>query len=282
MRVLLVPNTEKSHVLDVVRSLDAWLAATGHEPLLAEADAVVTGLEAHAAQPGGFGELDLAVALGGDGTILKTVHLLGGVDVPILGINLGRLGFLSGSDEDGMRVAVEDALAGRCTIERRSTLEVRIEAGGRQAGVHHALNEVFVGRGIGGRAVFTAVSVNGTPLMATVCDGMLVATPTGSTAYALSTGGPIISPDVRCMLLTPAAPHTLLTRPLVLGPDDEVEIALPDPPRADACVVVDGDLIKCRTALDRVIVRVGGHDVSLVKVGGRGFYPALRDTFFGR
>ncbi len=161
-------------------------------------------------------------------------------------------------------------------------LEVRLSVGGREAGVHHAMNEVFVGRGSGGRAIEAAVAVNGDGLLSTVCDGVIVSTPTGSTAYALSAGGPIVSPDVRAMLLVPVGPHTLSTRPVVLGPEDEVTITFPDPARADACAVIDGDAVQCRRSLDRIEVRLGRRDVSLVKRDGRGFYRALRDTFFSK
>jgi len=126
-----------------------------------------------------------------------------------------------------------------------------------------------------------AAAVNGTELTRAVCDGMIVATPTGSTAYALSAGGPVMAPDVAGMLLVVANPHTLAARSVVLGPDDVVTLTVPDPARSGACVVVDGDVLPCRAALDRVDVRVGPHDVVLARLDGRGFYETARDTFFG-
>jgi NAD+ kinase len=221
------------------------------------------------------------VALGGDGTILKAVHLLDGSGVRILGVNLGRLGFLAGADGDGLLLAVDDALAGKGVVECRRTLEVTVQLGGRAGGSHHVLNEVFVGRGPGGRAVNMAVAVNGIELTRAVCDGMIVATPTGSTAYALSAGGPVMAPDVAGMLLVAVNPHTLVSRPVVLGPCDVVSLTAPDPARAGVCVMVDGDTLPCRAALDRVDVRVGPQEVALVRLDGRGFYESARDTFFG-
>ncbi|MDO8915421.1 MAG: NAD(+)/NADH kinase [Coriobacteriia bacterium] len=281
MRVLIVPNSDNGHAVEAARSLSAHLARQGHEPLLAESDAVAIGLDDRGAAVGAFGELDLVVALGGDGTILKAVHLLDGSGVPILGVNLGRLGFLAGADGDGLIPAVEKALAGEGVIERRRTLEVTIRLGGRAGGVHHVLNEVFVGRGPGGRAVNMAVAVNGVELTRAVCDGMIVATPTGSTAYALSAGGPVMAPDVAGMLVVTVNPHTLVSRPVVLGPGDVVTLTAPDPARAGVCVMVDGDTLPCRAALDRVDVRVGPQEVALVRLDGRGFYETARDTFFG-
>lgn len=281
MRILIVPNSDNVQAVEAARSLSARLAGQGHEPLLAEADALATGLDGLGAAVGTFGALDLAVALGGDGTILKAVHLLDGCGVPILGVNLGRLGFLAGADGGELPSAVDDVLAGKGTVEHRRTLEVSVQLGGRAAGTHHALNEVFVGRGPGGRAAVVAAAVNGMELTRAVCDGMIVATPTGSTAYALSAGGPIMAPDVAGMLLVVANPHTLAARSVVLGPDDVVTLTVPDPARSGACVVVDGDVLPCRAALDRVGVRVGPHDVVLARLDGRGFYETARDTFFG-
>jgi NAD+ kinase len=281
VRVLIVPNSDNGQAVEEARSLSAHLVRQGHEPLLAEADAVSTGLDEFGAALGAFGALDLVVALGGDGTILKAVHLLDGSGTPILGVNLGRLGFLAGADEGGIPSAVEEALGGKGIIEHRHTLQVSVVLGGRVGGMHHALNEVYVGRGPGARAVDMAVAVNGVALTRVVCDGMIVATPTGSTAYALSAGGPVMAPDVAGMLLVAANPHTLTSRPVVVGPDDVVTLTTPDPARAVACVVVDGDVLPCRATLDRVEVRVGPQEVALVRLGGRGFYETARDTFFG-
>jgi len=281
VRALIVPNADNGRALDAARSLAAHLAAAGHVPLLSESDALASGLDAHAAAAGAFGELDLVVALGGDGTILRAAHLIAGAGTRILGVNLGRLGFLSGADGDGLLQSVDAALAGEGTVETRRTLEISLTLGGRPGGSHHALNEVFVGRGPGGRAVDLAADANGTPLMRAVCDGMIVATSTGSTAYAMSAGGPVLAPDVRGMLLVPVSPHVLTTRPVVLGPGDTVTLTLPDAARAGACVLVDGDVVPCRAQIDRVDVALGPHDVRLVRLDGRGFYEALRETFFG-
>jgi len=176
---------------------------------------------------------------------------------------------------------VTAVLTGDARVERRQTVQAQLDVGGRGAGHYHALNEVFVGRGGGARVVELEVTVNGTRLWRVACDGMLVATPTGSTAYALSAGGPLLAPEVRGMLLVPVAPHTLMTRPLVLGPSDVVEITSPNPARANACITIDGDPVPCRAALDRVTVTVGEHDVRLLKLDGRGFYEVLADKMLG-
>jgi NAD+ kinase len=280
MRVLIVPNTGNPAATSAARSLAAWLGEREAEAVLSDPDAQECGL-AHLAVTS-FGSLDLVVALGGDGTILKAVHLLAGESVPILGVNLGRLGFLSGAQgTESLLPAVEAAVAGEGTIERRCTLRIGATAGGLDAGTHHALNEVFVGRGPGGRAVDISIAIDGDDVFRSVCDGVIVSTPTGSTAYALSAGGPIVAPGVRGMLMVPTGAHTLASRPIVVGEDAAVVLTFPDSARADACVVVDGEAVPCRGALDSVRVVVGAHDVSLVRLDGRTFYSVLRDTFFG-
>lgn len=281
MRVLLVPNPANERSVDATREVVTHLSAMGYEPVLVTEDAERCALPANGVARANIGSPQLVVALGGDGTILKAVHLLGPSETPILGINLGRLGFLAGAHGDDLLPAVESALSGDVQIERRQTIEASVFAGGRPAGRYRALNEVFIGRSGVTRGVELELAVNEEPLYRFVCDGVLVSTPTGSTAYALSAGGPILSPEVRGMVYVPVAPHSLTARPLVLASSDLVSISCPNPARADACVSADGDLVPCRTDLDRVDVVVGEHDVCLVKLNGRDFYSALNRTFLG-
>lgn len=279
MRVLLVPNIDNPSAVEAARALAVALPGDGHEATLSEEDAAACGLDALAVAPAAIGAPDLTVALGGDGTILKATHLLAGADSPILGVNLGRLGFLSGTDDGDVLEAVSAAIGGRGREERRSTLCATVRLGGRESGAHEALNEVFVGRGPGARAVELAVDVDGVRLARWVCDGVVIATPTGSTAYALSAGGPFVAPDVRGVLVVPVSPHSLKARPVLLGEGSRVTVTFPDPARAGACVVVDGDVVPCRRSLERVDVEVSATVVRLVRLDGRGFVAAVRDAF---
>jgi len=281
VRVLLVPNPINERSTSAAREVAAWLSAHGREAVLVSGDAEACGLPLSGVSRSEIGQPELAVALGGDGTILKAVHILAGADVPILGVNLGRLGFLSGAEEPALIDALETALAGEARVERRATLQARVDVGGREAGHYHALNEIFVGRGGGARVVQLQVRVNDVLLWDFACDGVIVATPTGSTAYALSAGGPIVSPEVRGIVLVPVAPHTLESRPIVLGPSDRVDITCPNPARADACITVDGDQVPCRRALDSVSIWAGEYDVKLLKPDGKSFAEVLADKFLG-
>lgn len=281
MRVLLVPNPANPRSVEAAQHLCARLSAAGVTPVLAADDAQACGVQSCGVMRSEIGRPALALALGGDGTILKAVHLLGVSDVPVLGINLGRLGFLSGADGARLDEVVDAALAGEAAIEPRLTLDVAVQAGGRRAGTYRALNEVFVGRSATGRSVELEVRVNEALMGRYLCDGLVVATPTGSTAYALSAGGPLVAPSVRGMIVVPVAAHTLASRPIVTGASDRVRISCPNPARADACVAVDGDHVPCRTLLDSVDVGVGEHDVHLMRLDGREFFEVASQVFFG-
>jgi NAD+ kinase len=152
---------------------------------------------------------------------------------------------------------------------------------GRVAGAYRAMNEVVVSRGASARVIALGVSIDGHDIAHFRADGAVVATATGSTAYALSAGGPIVAPGFGGLVVVPVAPHTLLARPVVTAPTDTVEIALTDPSRSEACVIVDGDIAPCRRALERVVVRRGDHDVALVKLHGRDFYETVAAEFYG-
>lgn len=281
MRVLLVPNVANPAAVAAAGELAVWIASRGFDPVLVAADADESGIPRYGVAPSELGDLALVVALGGDGTILKAVHLIGEADVPVLGIKFGRLGFLSGARAENMRDAVEAALAGDVRIERRATLAVDVVMDGRTVGHYRALNEVTIGRGASGRVVGFELSIDGNRVASMRADGVVVATATGSTAYALSAGGPIVAPGHGGMVIVPVAPHTLQARAIVTGPADVVEVVLNDPRRADACVSIDGDLMPCRQSIERLTVRRGEHDVSLVKLDGRSFFQTVAEEFFG-
>lgn len=281
MRILLVPNTLNPTAVTATVELATWLAGQGLDPVLATHDANGAGLADYGVAPADIGEPVLVVALGGDGTILKAVHLLGEVEVPVLGIKFGRLGFLSGASAGSMRESVGTALAGEARIERRATLRAEVVMDGRLVGSYRALNEVVVSRGASARVIALELSIDAHKVARLRADGIIVATATGSTAYALSAGGPIVAPGFGGMVVVPVAAHTLNARPLVTDSHEVIEITLPDPARSEACIIVDGELVPCRRTIDRVTVTRGSHDVMLVKLDGRHFYDTVAGEFFG-
>jgi len=281
LRVLLVPNLSNPAAVHAAVELVTWLAAQGLDPVLIAEDADSVGLESCGVARSDLGEPGLVVALGGDGTILKAVHVLGATESPILGVNFGKLGFLTGASSEDLRSAIVSALAGDVCIERRATLEVQVQMGGREVGRYRALNEVALVRGASGRVVEIEISVNEQVVQTMRCDGVIVATPTGSTAYALSAGGPIVSPSVGCCIVVPVAPHVLSARALVIGPSDVVTLALPDAARRNACLQIDGDVTPCRREIERVVVSRSESDVLLVRLDGREFFEVVRREFLG-
>ena len=281
MRVLIVVNLTNSEAVSAAVRLATWLQGEGFEPVLTNDDASGIGLDSMGVAPADIGEPLLAIALGGDGTILKAVHVLGENEIPLLGVNFGRLGFLSGASGSELLEAVSSALAGDVRIERRTTLVAEVVMGGRAVGRYRALNELALVRGASGRVVDIEAAVNGHRVYSTRCDGIVVATPTGSTAYALSAGGPMISPEVGCLLLVAVAPHTLASRPIVIGSHDVVELRMPDPLRRGATLQVDGYVIPSRQEIDLVTVSRCASDALLVRLDGRDFYEVARQEFLG-
>jgi NAD+ kinase len=215
------------------------------------------------------GEFDLLIALGGDGTMLRASHLCAPSNVPILGINMGRLGFLMQFDRSGWRSALGQLIKGEFWIENRMMIRAEHCRAGELMGNWHALNEAVVCRGADARPVRVSVSVDGTQLSNYVADGLIAATPTGSTAYALAAGGPILPPELRNILLVPIAPHLSVDRAVVLSEGTSVSITLRG---GDAVLSVDGQIPVGLAEEDVVDVRLGEYSARFVRFGDRGYF----------
>jgi NAD+ kinase len=195
--------------------------------------------------------------------------------VPILGVNLGELGFLTEVVVDEAMEMLARVLAGRYELDRRMTLAATLRRGGRAVTRMRALNDVVITNGARARIVEFTVSVDGLPLTTYRADGIVVATPTGSTAYSLSVGGPIVEPTVQVLLLSPISPHTLSNRPMVLRPDSVVRITVA-PRQQDALLTLDGQEGVPLAGGDVVEVRQGRSPVTLVRSPDRTYYDVLR------
>lgn len=221
-------------------------------------------------------ELDLLLTLGGDGTLLRGARMVAQHGVPVLGINLGHLGFLTSASPGEAKEALAQVLAGESSIDARMTLQVRAE--GRSGGARGewlALNDAAVHMGGVARVIRLAVTAQGEEVGTYSADGIVLATPTGSTAYSLSAGGPIVSPTVDCIVATPICPHTLAVRPLVLPADAEVTVELL-PPSKPSVLTIDGQEGATLAPGDRVSVRRGDQPVRLVRFPGQSFFSTLR------
>ena len=215
------------------------------------------------------GDFDLLIALGGDGTMLRAAHLCAPPGVPILGINLGRLGFLIQVERKGWRKSLNQLLNGKAWIEKRMMLRVEYLRDGKSRGVLHALNEAVVSRGQVIRPVRLSVDVDGRLLTTYVADGLIAATPTGSTAYALAAGGPILPPELRNILIVPIAPHLSVERAVVLSEGTSVSIAIQG---GNTVLSVDGQEPISLAEGDVVNVRADEFTAQFVRFGNPGYF----------
>lgn len=223
--------------------------------------------------------LDLAVSFGGDGTFLRAAHLCRDAGIPVLGVNLGRLGFLAEVELDDVGPALRAVAEGRFQVEDRATLHVEVVgADGERLGAGWAINEVAVEKTERQRLLLMDVHIDGTLFAKVPADALIVATATGSTAYALSAGGPIVSPHLGAVLVVPVAPHSLFDRTYVAAPDETIRIDLM-PDQADALVSCDGREPLVAPAGSHVTARGDGHPVRLARVGVTDFPTLVRRKF---
>jgi NAD+ kinase len=221
-------------------------------------------------------EADLLVAVGGDGTMLHAARMAAMVDVPVLGINRGRLGFLADVNPERMFESVSEALAGHCLAERRMLLAARLVGGGGATMSALALNDVVVAKRETGRMVDLRTWVNGAYVNTHTGDGFIVATATGSTAYALSCGGPIMHPSLDAVVLVPICPHTLSDRPIAVPAGSVVELELADRFESRAQVVCDGIVLADLEPGMRLRVERAKVSATLLHPPGHDYYRILR------
>ncbi|SCY20293.1 NAD+ kinase [Nitrosospira sp. Nl5] len=218
---------------------------------------------------------DLAIVLGGDGTMLNIARKLAPFDVPLVGINQGRLGFLTDLSIDTMLQTLGSMLDGHYVAERRMLLYVEVVRNESDTFSALALNDVAVNRGVGGNMIEFEVRINNEYVYSLRSDGLIVATPTGSTAYALSAGGPILHPSLDLIALVPVSPHTLSNRPIVVGPDAIVEILMHR--TAVARVHSDSHSHFDLQEHDKVLVRRSPHEATLLHSSDHSYYRMLRE-----
>ena len=257
----------------LVRGLAKWLAERGHRVLLDEEAAEAVGRPA-APRAEVTAGADLVVVLGGDGTRLSVAREAGERAVPILGVNLGTLGFMAEIAQDEMYAALERVLGGEARIEARMRLAVTALRGGRELGRWLALNDAVVANASSARMIEAGVRVDDMEVCQYHADGLIVSTPTGSTAYSLSAGGPILDPRLEAFVLTPISPHTLTQRPVVLPASSRIELR---PVGQSLALTVDGQSGCPLQEGDRVEVVRSSHPVSLVVSPFRHHFEILRE-----
>ena len=221
--------------------------------------------------------LDLLITFGGDGTLLRGARLLAERDAPILGVNLGRMGFLTTATPETLDEALAAAASGSYEVDTRCALEGRIRApDGIERPGPLALNDVVLHKGGVARVIGLRVLLKGEEIGRYSADGIIVATPTGSTAYSLSAGGPVVLPGVEALVITPICPHTLAVRPIVVPGDSEVTIEQVPPLGDEVLVSYDGQVGTTLKPSERVLVRRARSAVRLIRLEEEGFFARMR------
>jgi NAD+ kinase len=290
--VAVLVNGARAEARQLADDIVPWLEGRGHRARvleLGDADRAAGHVPAGDLSGADLSWADLAVSLGGDGTFLRMVPLAYAAKIPVMGVNFGRLGYLLEVEPAQLEDALARALDGSVALEERIALAVSVNgeltpAGGDDRSLPGdgderwwvALNEMVTDKTVPGHMVHLSTAIDGEPFLSHKADGVLVATPTGSTAYNLSAGGPVVSPAMRAMVVTPVAPHLSIDRSLVLPAEQVVTVGvLPGRP---AVLVIDGREVGRLSPGAEVICRVAPDPIRFVSLGDRGFADRLRTT----
>ena len=276
MNVGILANPHKPGSIPTLQALRAALDARGISSVLEEQTAILAGESGGIPATSFSRHVDLAAVIGGDGTMLHALSRLGNFEKPVAGINIGTLGFLTSCKDDELDVFAAALAAGRFTTCIRTLLDATVHRAGKPATSFTALNEITVARGNTGRLVSLRARVNGELLNDYRADGLIVATPTGSTAYSLSAGGPLIAPGAAVFLITPICPHSLSQRALVLADSCVVELSSEDPDSGPMLFTVDGRDSVLIEPGDHIEVKKSARSFHLLWLEDRSFYLALR------
>ena len=281
MRVGLLLKRDKPEAIELGRELARWLVARGDEAIIARNG------DANGAESGGgrvvderelAGHIDLLAVLGGDGTLLHASELVTDGGVPLLGINLGNLGFLTTSQPEHSQRVLELALTGKLRLERRMRLRIVLEraSGERdQPVVRYACNDAVISQGALARLLEFEALLDGSPITTYRADGLIIATPTGSTAYNLAAGGPILAPDVQAMIISPICPHTLTNRPVVVTASSRVRVRL-GAGAANVVLTIDGQWATAFGDGDSVEIHAANRPLLLYRSPDLEYFDVLR------
>lgn len=226
-------------------------------------------------------KIDVLLALGGDGTMLKAVRALQGRDIPVLGVNIGSLGFMTSVTQDNLERAIDVLVKGNYTTSTRAIAECRLMRRSKKIGEYRALNDVAIGWGNSSRVVNLELSIDGESVTSYVCDGMIVSTPTGSTGHSLSAGGPILHPETPVFVINLICPHTLSNRPVVISDRSVVSVRVVETAKK-LLLSVDGQEEQSIVAGDQLEIRRSVKGVRFIHLPGYSYFSVLRQKLHWR
>jgi NAD+ kinase len=276
-RIGLIVNEQKPAAITVAREAVRLLAPCVSEISLPRSVASIAGLEQYAADEDAIISSDAVLVFGGDGTVLSTSRLCAPLGTPMMGVNLGRFGFLNDVAPEALASAIQKLLEGKYSIEEKLMIRADIVRDDVCRFSAIALNEVVVSHGSFLRVLQLSMSINGKYLTTYAADGIIIATPTGSTAYSLSAGGPLVHPDVETLLITPICAHTLTTRALMIPSAHEVSVVVDNSEEDGTRVTLDGQLVLPTDAGDRIVVRRTPYSAKIILLDDSvSFYDKLQ------
>lgn len=270
----LVAKYQEPKAAEMVRWLVPWIKERGRKVLVEDGIVQSGGLSCDKKEIAN--KADLVISLGGDGTLLNIAPLVERPDVPILGVNLGGLGFITEVGVDELKSVLAKTLEGDYEVEKRMTLEVRVKSGKSKPCKFRVLNDAVIAKGARSRIIHLETYIGDNYLCTYRADGLIISTPTGSTAYSLAAGGPILEPTLETVVLSPICPHTLTNRPIVVPGSAVILVTL----RSSGDTVIlspDGQQGVQLNNGDKVEARDYGMPVSLIKIPSRSYYEILRD-----
>lgn len=278
--IALVYRLQTEQAVHLSAKLAAWLIQKDYNVFTAPGQKVIPGtklLKGTGNDKLAFDKMGLMIVLGGDGTYLRAVRMLEGRQIPILGFNMGSLGFLTAHHAEETFKVVEEALQGKMILQPRSMLQAQVLRKGKIVGTYHALNDFVFERGSNSQLIYTALYSEKFLVCEVKADGFIISSPSGSTAYNLAAGGPILHPEMKALIFTPVAPHSLTSRPLVFPDDRELSLKLVPGKQQSATFIVDGQKIAEITAEDEVVITRSCYDHWVVRSPSHNFFHLLRE-----
>lgn len=280
----IVPNYDKEPAMNMVKELSEFLVENECKPVVTYKTAEATGISSEygVTKYELYSKSDFIIVLGGDGTLLDTGRKASKYGTPLLGVNMGTMGFLSTSDSTDAKDNIKKVLNGEYKLEKRLMLEAEISSDTDNEKQYRAVNDVCISRGIFTKITDYGIYVNDEYLATFRADGIIISTPTGSTAYNLSAGGPVLKPDIECMVITPICAHSLHSRSVVVSANDVVRIEASFGTNGDIIMSMDGQTSVILNNGDTINVKKSENSMNIIKTNKRSFYEILRKKLISK